>query len=119
MDHTTESSQTVVMMAKVASAVMPMPGSDRSVNFWHADTLRLARPKTATGHSWPFCQVGSEPLDSTATQRVSPTSHVVESANRVRAVDYRARTARLTRDAKSISSRADNSTKRSKTRRWP
>jgi hypothetical protein len=119
VDHTTEPSQTVVMMAKVASAVMPMSGSGRSMNFWHVDALRLARPKTAAGHPSPLCQAGSEPLGWTATQRVSPTSHVVESAIRLRARGCLTRAAGPTHDANGVGARSDHSAKRSKARRWP
>lgn len=105
VDYTTEPSQ--------------MSGPGRSMNFWHAETLRFARLKSAARHPSALCQAASEPLGWTAVQRVSPTSHGVESAIRVRAVGYRARTAKLTRDANRCSAHSNNSAKRSKTRRWP
>jgi hypothetical protein len=119
VDHTTEPSQTVVMIAKVASAVIPILGSGRSMTFWHADALRLARPKTAAGHSSPLCQAGREPFGWTAAQRVSPPSHVVESAIRVRARGCLTHAAGPTRDANGDGACSGNSAKRSKARRWP
>jgi hypothetical protein len=80
----------------------------------HELAPRLARPKTAAGHSSPLCQVISDRLGWAAAQRLSPTSHVVESTIRLRARGCLTRAAGPTRNANGVGARSVHSAKRSK-----